>query len=221
MRRVLITGASRGIGRAIADAYAHRGDEVIAPPRRELDLADSGSVGRWCRGAGMHGIDVLVNNAGINELRAIADLDEAAWSQMECINLRSPLALMRAVMPGMQVRGWGRIVNIASLWAHAAKERRGGYAATKAGLVAATRVAALEGAPAGVLVNAVSPGFTATELTTRNNPPVELAAISRQIPLGRLADPAEIARVVVWLGSEENTYITGQAIQVDGGYSLP
>ncbi len=217
----LVTGGSRGIGRAIVDALRARGMVVHAPGRDRLDLADSTSIKRWCDGASDFAIDILINNAGINELRSMSELDDAAWAAMEQINLRAPLALMRAHLPGMQSRGWGRVVNIASIWAHVAKERRGGYAATKAAIIAATQVAALEYAAHGVLVNAISPGFTATELTRKNNSPMELQAICAKIPIGRLAEPTEIANAVAWLASEENSYITGQTILVDGGYTLP
>jgi 3-oxoacyl-[acyl-carrier protein] reductase len=221
MLTALVTGASRGIGKAIAVEFQQKGITVITPTRAELDLGDPNSVAQWCSTSANLDIGILVNNAGINELRSITELDDDTWRRMEQINVSSPLALMRALLPGMQERRWGRIVNIASIWAHAAKERRGGYAATKAALIAATRVAALEYAPTGILVNAVSPGFTATELTYSNNSEADIATIRGRIPLGRLAEPAEIARIVVWLASNENTYITGQAIQVDGGYTLP
>jgi NAD(P)-dependent dehydrogenase (short-subunit alcohol dehydrogenase family) len=220
-RAALVTGGSRGIGRAIVERLRARGIDVHAPTRDQLDLADPDSVRRWCGGAPNLTIDILINNAGINELRGITHLDDEAWAAMEQVNLRAPLALMRAYLPGMQTRGWGRVVNIASIWAHAARERRGGYAATKAAIIAATQVAALECAPHGVLVNAISPGFTATELTRKNNSPTELEAICAKIPLGRLAEPTEIANAVAWLASADNSYITGQAILVDGGYTLP
>ena len=221
MQRVaLVTGASRGIGHAIADVLRQRSVKVVAPTRTELDLADPSSVKSWCS-TKMEPFDILVNNAGINELGALTELTDEAWDRMEQINLRSPLCLMRECASGMIRRGWGRVVNITSIWAHVAKKKRGGYAATKAALVAATRNLALECAPYGVLVNAVSPGFVATELTRKNNGPDELRAICDNIPIGRLAEPQEIAKIVAWLVSDENSYITGQTILADGGYTLP
>lgn len=218
-RTALITGGSRGIGRAIVDALSAQGIAVMAPVRADLDLGSHASVEAWCSRHAQTRWDILINNAGINELKNLSDLDDDSWTRTEQINLRSPLRLMRAAVPGMVSAGWGRIVNITSIWAHVAREKRGAYAATKAALSAVTRNLAVETAACGILVNAVSPGFVATELTRTNNSPSEIAAICAKIPLGRLAEPAEIAQVVAWLCSDLNTYITGQTLIVDGGYT--
>jgi 3-oxoacyl-[acyl-carrier protein] reductase len=219
-RTALVTGGSRGIGEAVVDALLRAGWQVIAPCRSEMDLGSTDSIRLWCEKHAPEPIDALVNNAGINELRGVDELDDAAWQRMQQINLQAPLMLMRALLPGMMSRGWGRVVNIASIWAHVAKERRAGYSATKAGLIGMTRVAALEAASRSVLVNAVSPGFTETELTRKNNSAADLDEIASRIPVRRLAQPGEIAEVVSWLVSERNTYITGQCICVDGGYTI-
>lgn len=220
-RRVaLVTGGSRGIGKAIADSLRGDGCDVIAPSRDEMDLSDSGSIAAWLKCLSNRRFDILINNAGVNQLHPIIELGDEAWSSMEQVNLRAPLQLMRACVNGMMERRWGRIVNITSIWAHVAREQRGGYAATKAALSAFTRNLALEAAPCGVLVNAISPGFVATELTRQNNTPEDIEKIRGKIPLGRLAEPNEIAKAVRWLCSEENTYITGQTIIVDGGYTI-
>lgn len=218
-RTAVITGGSRGIGKAIVEVLRQQGIEVIAPTRTELDLASPASIDAWCARHATITTDILINNAGINTLGAISELEDSAWDTMEQINLRAPLRLMRAVVPGMVRRGWGRVVNITSVWAHVARERRGGYAATKAAISAVTRTLAVECGGAGVLVNALSPGFVATELTRQNNSPAELDAICTRIPLARLAEPHEIAHAVAWLASESNTYITGQTIIADGGYT--
>ena len=215
----VITGGSRGIGKAIVEVLRQQGIEVIAPTRTELDLASPASIDTWCASNASATIDILINNAGINTLGTITELEDSAWDTMEQINLRAPLRLMRAVAPGMVKRRWGRIVNITSVWAHVARERRGGYAATKAAISAVTRTLAVECGGVGVLVNALSPGFVATELTRQNNSPAELDAICTRIPLARLAEPHEIAHAVAWLVSESNTYITGQTIIADGGYT--
>lgn len=186
----------------------------------EMDLESVDSIHAWCDRHSRERIDALVNNAGINELRGIHELDDAAWQRMQQINLQAPMMLMRALVPSMVSRGWGRVVNIASIWSHVAKDRRAGYSATKAGLVGLTRVVALEAAGKSVLVNAISPGYTATELTERNNSEMELREIASRIPMLRLAKPQEIAEVVSWLVSERNSYITGQCIPVDGGYTI-
>lgn len=219
-RTALVTGGSRGIGQAIVEVLSRDGWRVLAPSRMEMDLESVDSIHAWCDRHSRERIDALVNNAGINELRGIHELDDAAWQRMQQINLQAPMMLMRALVPSMVSRGWGRVVNIASIWSHVAKDRRAGYSATKAGLVGLTRVVALEAAGKSVLVNAISPGYTATELTERNNSEMELREIASRIPMLRLAKPQEIAEVVSWLVSERNSYITGQCIPVDGGYTI-
>lgn len=219
-RTALVTGGSRGIGQAIVEVLSRDGWRVLAPSRMEMDLESVDSIHAWCDRHSRERIDALVNNAGINELRGIHELDDAAWQRMQQINLQAPMMLMRALVPSMVSRGWGRVVNIASIWSHVAKDRRAGYSAMKAGLVGLTRVVALEAAGRSVLVNAISPGYTATELTERNNSEMELREIASRIPMLRLAKPQEIAEVVSWLVSERNSYITGQCIPVDGGYTI-
>lgn len=219
-RTALVTGGSRGIGQAIVEVLSRDGWRVLAPSRMEMDLESVDSIHAWCDRHSRERIDALVNNAGINELRGIHELDDAAWQRMQQINLQAPMMLMRALVPSMVSRGWGRVVNIASIWSHVAKDRRAGYSAMKAGLVGLTRVVALEAAGRSVLVNAISPGYTATELTERNNSEMELREIASRIPMLRLAKPQEIAEVVSWLVSERNSYITGQCITVDGGYTI-
>ena len=147
-------------------------------------------------------------------------LDEELVEEMMAVNLGAPLALMNGLLPGMAERGWGRVVNIASIWAVLGRPGRGAYAATKAALAGVTRVAAAEYAGRGVLVNAVCPGYIATELTARNNPPEQLAAIAASIPAGRLGTTAEVAELVRWLCSDANTYMAGQTLVLDGGLSI-
>ena len=220
-RLALVTGASRGIGAAIAAALAADGCTVLSPGRSDLDLLDRASVDAWLTAHQHLPFEVLVNNAGINEIATIDQLSDDGWDRMLATNLEAPFRLARGLLPGMWQRRSGRVVNLASIWAQVGREGRGGYAAAKAGLVGLTRVMALESAPHGVLVNAVLPGFVGTELTHRNNPPEVLATITARIPLGRLADPAEIATAIAWLCSPANTYLTGQAITIDGGYTIP
>ncbi len=216
----VVTGGSRGIGKAIAAELARQGINVRAPGRAELDLADPTRIQGWLASPGADNIDILVNNAGINELGTVSEMSDEAWKSMLQINLTAPLALCRGLMGPMMERGWGRIVSVSSIWSILGRERRGGYAATKAAINGLTRVAAVEGARSGVLVNAVAPGYIATELTRRNNSPQDILEIEKRIPAGRLGEPDEIARVVAWLCSEANTYVTGQTIVADGGFSI-
>lgn len=191
---------------------------MLTPTRSELDLASPASVRRYLAHLD-EPIDVLVNNAGINKLGASDEITDDDLAETLEVNLASPLRLVGGIAQGMKARKSGRIVNVASVWAFVARERRVSYAAAKAGLVGLTRALALELAPHGVLVNAVAPGYVETELTRRNNGPAELAAIAQQIPMGRLAQPDEIAEVVAFLASPKNSYMTGQTILVDGGYT--
>ncbi len=217
-RRALITGASRGIGRAIAEKFAAAGFELLTPGHQELDLLDDASLGRYLSGLRAP-LDVLVNNAGINPLGEIAaarDEDIAAVMQVDLV---APLKLARAVVPLMAREKYGRIVNISSVWSVVSRPGRGVYAAAKAGLNALTRSLAVETAGSNILVNSVAPGFVDTELTRRNLTLEQIEQISTQVPLGRLAEPAEVAELVLFLCSESNTYITGQNILIDGGYT--
>ena len=217
-RTALVTGAARGIGAAIADALRAQDVSVLDAGRASLDLSDPGSITAWL---GEHGdeVDILVNNAGINVLNDIEAVTPEDWSEMVQVDLTAPLRLLQGVTPGMKGRGWGRIVNISSIFGVVTKERRGAYSAVKAGLNGLTRTAAVELAPFGVLVNSVCPGYVATDLTRQNNSPADIEKIEATIPAGRLAEPAEIARFVAWLCGESNTYLTGQTILVDGGFT--
>jgi len=218
-RTVLLTGGARGIGAAIAARLRADGDEVVAPSRQELDLADPGSIEAFLARAGGLPVDVLVNNAGINVLRPIPEIDAATWQSMLQVNLTSALRLTQAFAPGMAARGSGRILNVASIFAVVTRERRGAYSMTKAALAALTRTAAVEFGPGGVLVNALAPGYVDTELTRRNNPPESIAAIEASIPLRRLARAEELAAAAAFLVSAANSYLTGQTVVVDGGFT--
>ncbi|HEX3718909.1 MAG TPA: SDR family oxidoreductase [Verrucomicrobiae bacterium] len=217
-RKAFITGGGRGIGAAIAKELARRGFEIWAPVRAELDLADPASIKRFTE-AHRADVDVLVNNAGINFLKAIPELDSAVWMQMQQVNLAAPLALIQWAVPFMREHAWGRILNISSIFGIVTKEKRSAYSMTKAALNALTRSAAVEFGPDGVLVNSLCPGYVDTEMTSRNNSPADLEKIKSAIPLRRLAVPEELASVAGFLCSEENNYITGQAVVADGGFS--
>jgi NAD(P)-dependent dehydrogenase (short-subunit alcohol dehydrogenase family) len=217
-RTVLVTGGARGIGAAIAKEFLDHGHDVLTPRRAELDLASAASVEEFIRSATDRPVDVLINNAGINVLKSIGDLDSTAWQEMLQVNLTSPVRLTQAFLPGMQSRGWGRIVCVSSIFSLVTKPKRVAYSMTKAALNAFVRSVAVESGPGGVLANSLCPGYVETALTRQNNSPEEIAAMVKAIPAQRLAQPEELARVAYFLGSDENTYISGQAIVADGGF---
>lgn len=217
-RVALVTGASRGIGKAIADAFRAEGAAVLAPTRSELDLSSDASIDKYLDSIGRKA-DILVNDAGINPLGSAEDYSDADLGEVLQVNLVAPMRLIRGLLPGMRERGYGRVVNISSVWSLVSKPRRFSYSTVKSGLNGMTRAAAVECAPYGVLVNAVAPGFVNTELTRKNNSESEIKAIAQGIPAKRLAEPAEIAAVVAFLASSRNTYIAGQTIAADGGYT--
>ncbi len=218
-RIALITGGSRGIGKAIAEQLINEGYKVYIPTRSEMDLANPASVEKYCQSVQNISFDVIVNNAGINDINDIDQITDEELERMMEVNLKSPMRLLRALVPNMKTQKYGRIVNIGSIWSVVSKRGRTVYSVTKHGIHGLTKTLAVELAGYNILTNTVCPGFTLTELTRKNNTQIQIDEISREIPLGRMARPEEIASVVCYLVSEKNTYMTGQLIAVDGGYT--
>lgn len=219
MRKVLITGAARGIGKAIAQTFEENGYEVVAPTRQELDLKSAESIEKYVEAHKDEYFDVIINNAGCNDINEITEITDEEIDSMMAVNLIAPIKLLRGFTGAMKEHRYGRIVNIASIWAVVSKSGRCVYSATKNGIHGVTNTLAVELAEYNILVNTVCPGFTLTEMTKKNNTEAEVAAISADIPMKRMAEPSEIAEVVYFLGSDKNTYLTGQKIAVDGGYT--
>ncbi len=237
-RRALITGSTRGLGLAIAKAMAEQGAQVMINSRNGADCQTTAEVlagqghavqalpfdasdgpGRDAALADIgDGIDILVNNAGINHRVPLADFDEGAWRNVLDVNLTAPFLLAQRLAPGMVKRGWGRIINIASIMAQVGRATIPAYVSSKHGLAGLTKTLAIELGPHGVTVNAINPGFFATELNTPlMADPVFDAMVKERTPLGRWGDPAELAGAAVFLASEAGSYVNGAALTVDGG----
>lgn len=218
-RTVFLTGGARGIGAAILEELKSSGCDVIAPSRKELDLSSMESVEEYLSSHPNLEVDVLINNAGTNTPQLIEKISLKNWMQTLQVNLGSALRLIQFFAPGMASRGHGHILNTSSIFASVTKEGRAVYSMTKAALDALTRSAAVEYGPKGVLVNSLAPGYVDTELTHRNNTPAAIEEINGSIPLRRMATPQELAKVAAFLVSKNNTYITGQTLVADGGFT--
>lgn len=217
IKNALVTGASRGIGLAIASCLKKQGMNILAPDRKELNLLREDSITNYLASL-KYPVDILVNNAGVNILGSIENLTEKSINETIQVNLLAPLSIIRKIAPQMIGRKYGRIVNIGSIWGIITKPGRITYTLTKSGLGGLTRSMAVELAPYNVLVNCVAPGYINTEMTKANNTKKELEKIKNAIPLRRLGEPVEVAELVSFLCSDKNTYITGQVIAIDGGY---
>jgi len=218
-KTALITGASRGIGKACAIKFANEGYHLLTPTRTELDLIDRNSIETYVAGLAQP-VQVLINNAGINPLGTIGNINYSDADNLMNINFWAPVILTEMLSAGMKDERYGRIVNISSIWSGVTKAGRSMYGASKAAINAFTKTSAVELAPYNILVNAVAPGYVNTELTKTNNTPEQIEQIKSHLPVGRLAEPAEIAELIFFLASEKNTFVTGQTIFADGGYSL-
>ncbi|MBF0373208.1 MAG: 3-oxoacyl-[acyl-carrier-protein] reductase [Alphaproteobacteria bacterium] len=238
-RKALVTGASGGIGGAIARALHGRGATVtLSGTRREAldglaaelgerahvapcDLADSASVealGKEAEAA-MGGLDILVNNAGLTRDGLILRMKDDDWQSVIDVNLTATFRLCRAAVKGMMKRRFGRIVNIASIVGVTGNPGQVNYAASKAGMIGLTKSLAAEVGSRGITVNCVAPGFITTAMTEALNDD-QRARLLAGIPAGRMGEPAEIAAAVVYLSSGEAAYVTGQTLHVNGGMAM-
>jgi len=216
--KAFITGGTRGIGAAIAAVLVRDGLDVWAPTREDLDLANIEAVESFLNVNTDYVPDVLVINAGENNPQDLVDVSLENWSHTLDVNLTSVFLILRDFGSRMLKKRRGRIVVVSSVYSIRAREGRAPYSVSKAGLNALVRSAALEFGPAGVLVNGICPGFVLTDMTRQNNDDDDIKGLEVQIPLGRLADPVEVAEFVMYLASFRNTYITGQLIAIDGGF---
>jgi len=234
--RVVVTGAARGIGAAIATRFADEGARLALLDRDvdgctataaalgaasyEVDLADPTSTTAVMEEAigNLGGVDVLVNNAGILLFADFLDITVNDWDRTFDVNLRSMLITTQVAARWMIRAGVsGAIVNMASMGGKVGSPRQAHYAASKAGVISLTRVAAMELGPHGIRVNCICPGYVLTEMGAATRTPEMVAAWSSKSPLGRCADASEVADMALFLASDEARYCTGQAMNVSGG----
>ena len=235
-RVALVTGSTRGIGRAIAERLAECGAKVAVVGREQgradeaaralggeargfaCDVADTAAVARLVEDVeqGFGALDILVNNAGLTRDNLLMRIKDDDWDAVLDANLRGAFAAIRAASRGMMKRRWGRIVNIASVVGIIGNKGQANYSASKAGLIGLTKSVARELASRNILANAVAPGFIETDMTAAMTPEAR-TALGGQIPLGRLGTPGDVAGVVAFLASDHAAYITGQVLVVDGG----
>jgi len=246
-RAAIVTGAGRGIGRAIALALAREGPvavaDLLAEEARgvageitnaggraaavELDVTNPASVAEGLRTArdALGPLQILVNNAGWDELRPFTDTDEAFWERVLDVNFKGALRMTHALLPGMIADGFGRIVSIGSDAARVGSSLESVYAGAKGGVIAFTKTIARESARHGVTANTVCPGPTDTPMlagiaAAGGDAERVIGAMTRAVPMRRLALPEEVAAAAAFFASEQAGFITGQTLSVSGGLTM-
>ena len=213
-KKILITGGTRGIGKQIATDMLGAGGKVFITGTKKVEIKGCEFLNK----ISLLDIDILINNAGINRIDSISDLNLKDLSDIIHVNLITPIEIIQAVISNMKNKRYGRIVNISSVFGNVSKEKRISYSSSKFGLKGATLAIASEVAKFNILVNCVSPGFTLTDLTKQILKDDGIKEIELSIPIGRLAEVQDISKVVLFIASDLNSYISGQDIIVDGGF---
>jgi NAD(P)-dependent dehydrogenase (short-subunit alcohol dehydrogenase family) len=240
----LVTGGSKGLGRAMARGLVEAGADVIISSRTESELKQALEAiltGTSRRGAyvvadmskrsdvrrlaeqalaAFGRVDILINNAGTNKPQAIDEIADETWDAVMEINLNSIMALSRAIVPDMKKRRWGRIIHISSIMGLVSKEKRNVYSATKTALIGLARAMALDLGPFGITVNCLAPGPFMTDLPMSLLSDQEKQEFARMTALNRWGDPQELVGPALLLASDAGSYITGATLVVDGGYTL-
>jgi NAD(P)-dependent dehydrogenase (short-subunit alcohol dehydrogenase family) len=227
----IVTGGTRGIGRAIVERLLTQGAEVIATGRapggnvpagaryESADCENSQAVEAFSKKLYALSPDILVNCAGVNKNAPFVEIDPVVFARIQQINVTAPLHFSQAVLPGMRKKKWGRIVSVSSIFGKISMSGRASYSASKFALDGMMTALAAEVAVDGILVNCIAPGFTETDLTRSMLGEKGMAELAARVPMQRLAQPDEIAAFAVWLAGPENTYISGQNIAIDGGFT--
>jgi NAD(P)-dependent dehydrogenase (short-subunit alcohol dehydrogenase family) len=238
----LVTGGSKGLGKAMARGLAQAGADIVISSRHEAEL--QAALAEILEGTGQKGsyvvadlskreqanhlarqaleqqgkIDILINNAGTNKPQAIDEITDKDWDEVVELNLSSIMALTRALVPQMKARRWGRIIHISSIMGVLSKEKRNVYSATKSALLGLARASALDLGEYGITVNCIAPGPFLTELPASLLSDQEKKVFADRTALGRWGDPRELVGPALLLSSDAGSYITGQVVIVDGGY---
>jgi NAD(P)-dependent dehydrogenase (short-subunit alcohol dehydrogenase family) len=238
----LVTGGSKGLGKAMARGLAEAGADIVISSRHENELRPA--LDEILKGTDRRGrfivadmsrreqvvqlaqtalqqmgrVDILINNAGTNKPQAIDEITDEAWNEVLEINLSSVMALTRALAPQMKTRRWGRIIHISSVMGYMSKEKRNTYSATKAALFGLARANALDLGAHGITVNCIAPGPFLTDLPASLLSEAEKKGFTERTALGRWGEPNELVGPALLLASDAGSYITGQTIVVDGGW---
>lgn len=229
-KKAVITGGTRGIGFAIANKLKACGADILVTGTKPdfhqagwqyhaVDFSSREAVLSFAAFLTSFAPDILINNAGINKINSFNDIALDDFLHIQQVNTTTPLQLCQAVLPSMKQKKWGRIINITSVWSKISKAGRASYSTSKFGLDGMMAALAAEVAEFNILVNGVAPGFVDTDLTRQTLGEQGIAAIVQTIPIKRLAKADEIAAFVAWLSSDENTYISGQNLVIDGGFT--
>lgn len=243
MKNVLITGASRGIGAECAGMFARKGYHVIINYNSSQTAADD--LCRKLTGNGLSaetikadvsdpeqvrdmfhniemlcgGVDVLVNNAGIAQTKLFTDITDDEWNRMISVNLSSAFYCCRSALPYMIRQKYGRIINISSMWGQVGGSCEVHYSAAKAGVIGLTKALAMEEGLSGITVNCIAPGVIKTDMTSHLTDE-DLSELKNETPTGTIGTPSDIARAVLFLADEGSSFITGQVLGVNGGFTV-
>lgn len=235
MRNVVITGGSRGIGAACAEKFAENGDRVFIiyekndtaakavaekcgaiPIKADISAKSGAEIAEKAVHEICNGVDVLINNAGIAQIKMFCDITEADWNRMFDVNMKSAYLMTQSFLPDMVSRKSGKIINISSMWGQAGASCEVHYSASKAAVIGFTKALAKELAPSGICVNCVCPGVIETEMNSMLDAETK-AALREEIPAMRMGDAREVAESVFFLASAGADYVTGQTLGVNGG----
>lgn len=237
-KKILVTGGTNGIGASIAVLFSQNGGDVYITgtsdksfarfkerfPDIEVkflmaDFSDLKQLKNLLAEIGKISFDIIINNAGINKINPIGDIELDDWQLIQDVNVRAPFLISQAAVKSMRSKKWGRIVNIASVFGVVTKEKRLSYTTSKSALIGMTKTMALELASDNILVNAVSPGFIDTELTRKMLGPEGIKEMVSKVPMKKLGTTDDVANFILFLSSENNSFMTGQNVILDGGFT--